>query len=47
MTSLGKSGLKLLWNLVNKGNEVIFFDDNLIKSIILHLAGTLCRFDIG
>ena len=47
MTSLGKSGLKLFWNLVNKGNKVIFFDDNLIKSIILHLDGTLCRFDIG
>ena len=41
MTSLGKSGLKLFWNIGNKGNKVIFFDGNLIKTIILCLVGTL------
>ena len=47
MTSLGKSGLNMVWNIVNIGNKVILFDGNLTKSIILHLVESFCRFDVG
>ena len=46
MTSLGKTGLKLFWNIVNIGNKVMLFDGNLLKSIILHLVGSFCRSDV-